>query len=78
MCTLEPCYTTADSELARAIGARLGIGRGERTTDGSIAFEALDCTGLCHVPASVIIDDEPVVGQQAVLDAIAGLVRGRD
>ncbi len=76
MCTLEPCYTDADSELARAIGARLGISMDERTADGSIGFEVLDCIGLCDIPASVIIDDEPVVGQEAVLAVIDELAKG--
>jgi NADH:ubiquinone oxidoreductase subunit E len=76
MCTLVPCYADADAELARAIGARLGIGMDERTADGAIGFEVLDCIGLCDIPASVLIDDEPVVGQEAVLDAIDELVQG--
>ena len=75
MCTLAPCYTESDSDLAQAIGARLGIGMDERTADGSIRFEVLDCIGLCDIPASVLIDDEPVVGQAAVLDAIDELLK---
>ena len=70
ICTLEPCYTDADRELTRALEARLGFGLDERSADGSIRFEALECVGLCDIEEAVLIDDAPVIGRRAIMEAI--------
>lgn len=69
ICTLEPCYTAADRELTEMLEARLGLGLDERSADGSIRFEALECIGLCDIGEAVTIDDLPVIGRRAVMQA---------
>jgi NADH:ubiquinone oxidoreductase subunit E len=73
VCLAETCEAQ-DDELTGAIERRLGIGLEERTADG-IALEGLDCIGLCGIPQAVMIDDEPVIGQYAVLLAVDELLR---
>ena len=70
VCTLEPCHTEADRVLTHAVEDRLGIGLDERTEDGAIAFEGIECTGLCDIAEAMLIDDEPVVGRDAVLQVV--------
>ncbi len=73
VCLLDSCEAQ-DDELTRALERRLGIGLEERTADG-IALEGLDCIGLCGIKEAVLIDDEPVIGQYAVLLAVDELLR---
>lgn len=74
ICTLDDCQANGGRELMAAISERLGVGVDERTADGSISFEALECVGMCGIWRSVTIDDEPVVGQDAVLRAVDRLL----
>ena len=73
VCLLEDC-AAQDDELMRALEQRLGISVDERTADG-IALEGLDCIGLCDIKQAVLIDDEPVIGRDAVLAAVDRLVQ---
>ncbi len=75
LCRLESCATDGSGELARAIEDRLGIRLDERTADGAISLESLECVGLCGISQAVTIDDEPVVGRDAVLRAVDDLLR---
>lgn len=71
---LDECQDDGGRELRQAIEERLGIGMDERTEDGSISLEGLDCVGLCGIRQSLIIDDEPVIGRAAVLRAVDDLL----
>lgn len=73
MCSLEPCHTAADGALRQELEGALEIGPDERSPDGTIAFELIDCTGLCDMAEAVIVDDVPVVGRVAVLEALEKL-----
>ena len=75
LCRLESCATDGSGELAQAIEDRLGIRLDERTADGAISLESLECVGLCGISQAVTIDDEPVVGRDAVLRALDDLLR---
>jgi NADH:ubiquinone oxidoreductase subunit E len=75
ICVLASCQADPDGELRRALEERLGIGLDERSVDGAISFEGLECIGLCDIAQSVTVDDEPVIGRGAVLDAIDELIR---
>ena len=73
VCVLSTCETQ-EGELARALEQRLGIGLDERTADGT-ALEGLECIGLCGIKQAVLVDDEPIIGRNAVLAAVGRLVR---
>ena len=73
MCSLEPCHSAADSALQQELEGALEIGPDERSPDGTVAFELIDCTGLCDMAEAVIVDDVPVVGRGAVLEALEEL-----
>ena len=73
VCLLEDC-AAQDDELIRALEQRLGISVDERTADG-IAREGLDCVGLCGIKQAVLVDDEPIIGRDAVLEAVDRLVQ---
>ena len=75
MCRLDSCQGDDGRELAQAIEERLGIAFDERTADGAISLESLECVGLCGLRQAVTIDDEPVVGRDAVLRAVDDLLR---
>jgi NADH:ubiquinone oxidoreductase subunit E len=62
-------------ELSDALQGRLGIRLDERTADGAISLEGLECIGLCDIRPAVTIDDEPVIGRDKVLDAVDDLLR---
>jgi len=74
ICKLESCQTDGDRELQQDLEARLAIGVDERTADGSISFEALECAGLCDLKQAVSIDGQPVVGRGAVLRGVDDLL----
>ena len=74
ICTLTSCQPDGGHELIRALEERLGIRVDERTADGSISLEALECVGLCDIPQAANIDDEPVMGREAVLRAVDDLL----
>jgi NADH-quinone oxidoreductase subunit E len=74
VCLLASCQGQVGAELTRAIEQRLGIGIDERSSDGAIALEGLECIGLCGIAESVLIDDEPVIGREAVLQAVDRLL----
>jgi NADH:ubiquinone oxidoreductase subunit E len=75
LCRLESCEAEGRVELAQAIEDRLGIKFDERTADGAISLESLECIGLCGMSQAVTIDDEPVLGRDAVLRALDDLLR---
>ena len=74
ICKLTSCQPDGGQELAQALEERLGIRVDERTADGSISLEALECVGLCDIPQAANIDDEPVMGREAVLRAVDELL----
>jgi NADH:ubiquinone oxidoreductase subunit E len=73
ICLVDSCQDDGGRELQEAIEERLGIGIDERTEDGTIGLEGLDCVGLCGIRHSLLIDDEPVIGLAAVLRAVDDL-----
>jgi NADH:ubiquinone oxidoreductase subunit E len=74
VCKLTSCQPDGGSELMQALEERLGIKVDERTPDGRISLEALECVGLCDIPQSANIDDEPVMGLESVLRFVDGLL----
>ena len=74
VCLVASCQPEGGRELVKALEQRLGIGLEERSADGAIALEGLECIGLCEVPDAVLIDDEPVVSRDAVLRAVDELL----
>ena len=75
ICRLDSCQADDGRELAQALEERLGIKLDERTPDGAISLESLECIGLCDIRQSVTIDDEPVIGRDKVLRAVDDLLR---
>lgn len=75
VCLVESCQGEDGRELTRALEERLGIKLEERTPDGEISLEGLECIGLCGMKEAVLIDDQPVVGRDAVLRAVDDLLR---
>jgi len=75
ICKLGSCQGDAGGELARALEEQLGISLNERTPDGAISLEALECIGLCDIRQSVAIDDAPVIGRDKILRAVDDLLR---
>lgn len=73
-CVLRSCQPDGGEELARLLEARLGVAVDRRVYDGSISLEALECIGLCDIPQAVTIDDEPIIGRDAVLRAADALL----
>ena len=60
ICRVDSCQADDGGELAQVLEQRLGIKLDERTPDGAISLESLECIGLCDIRPSVTIDDEPV------------------
>lgn len=75
ICRVDSCLAEDGRELADALEERLGIRLDERTADGSISLESLECIGLCDIRPAVTIDDEPVIGRDKVLHAVDDLLR---
>lgn len=75
VCLVASCQSDDDRELMRAIEERLGIKVDERTPDGAISLEGLECIGLCGIHEAVLIDDVPIMGRDAVLRAVEELLR---
>jgi NADH:ubiquinone oxidoreductase subunit E len=74
VCLLASCQGQVGAELTSAIEQRLGIGLDERSSVGAIALEGLECIGLCGIAESALIDDEPAIGRDAVLQAVERLL----
>ena len=74
ICRLESCSADGGLELAEALEERLGIRLDERTADGAISLESLECVGLCGIKQAVTIDDEPFMGRDRVLQAVDDLL----
>lgn len=73
-CQLDSCQPDGGSALRSALEARLGIATNERTADGSISLEALDCIGLCDIRQATTVDDMPVIGLESALRAVDELL----
>ena len=73
VCVLASCQADPDQAIRQALEERLGTGLDERSADGTISLEGLECIGLCDIAGAVLIDDEPVVGRDAVLRAVDDL-----
>jgi formate dehydrogenase subunit gamma len=74
ICQLDSCQPDGGSELRSALEARLGIATNERTADGSISLEGLDCIGLCDIRQATTVDDMPVIGLESALRALDELL----
>jgi NADH-quinone oxidoreductase subunit E len=48
LCRNLPCALRGVDAIREAIGARLGIGDGERTADGRFSLEEVECLASCH------------------------------
>lgn len=75
VCVLSSCQADPDQELRHALEERLGTSLDGRSPDGDISLEGLECIGLCDIAQSVTVDDEPVIGRDAVLRAVDELIR---
>jgi formate dehydrogenase subunit gamma len=76
ICRAESCQAASGKALERHAEARLGIGFGETTKDGSVTLESVYCLGLCACSPAAMMDGE-VYGRltterlDALLDADA-------
>ncbi len=62
LCRAEACQAVGARELAEHAQARLGIGWGETTPDGSVTLEPVFCLGLCACGPAALVDGD-VVGR---------------
>jgi formate dehydrogenase subunit gamma len=72
ICRAEACQALGANELARAVQARLGIGWGQTTADGSVTLEPVFCLGLCACAPAAMVDGR-VLGratERALLDQL--------
>lgn len=60
ICRAEACQSMGGIDLAERMLARLGVGWGDTTEDGSLTVEAVYCVGLCACAPAALLDDEPL------------------
>ncbi len=71
LCRAEACQAAGCDALAARAEARLGVGIGATTPDGSCTLEAVYCLGLCSTAPSAMIDGQIVGGlDEKKLDAL--------
>jgi formate dehydrogenase subunit gamma len=59
VCRAEACQSMSCDQLVRHIEARLGIGVGETSQDGSFTLQQTFCLGLCAVSPALMLDGKP-------------------
>lgn len=75
VCTGTACFAaTADAHVA-AIREGLGIGLGERSTDGAVSLAETVCLGFCHASPAVRDGDVIDAGPGTVERVLAGAAR---
>lgn len=58
LCRTTPCWLRQSDELKHLIKVKLGIGKGETTSDGLFTFTEVECLGACvNAPVVQINDD---------------------
>jgi NADH-quinone oxidoreductase subunit E len=76
VCRTTPCWLRGSDDLTSACRKRLGIGVGERTSDGAFSLIEVECLGACvNAPVVQINDDfyedlDPKL-LETVLDSLA-------
>ena len=70
VCLTPTCEANGGGELTCALEERLGIGLDGRTAGDAIALEGLECIGLCGIEWAILIDDQPVVGRDAIMRSL--------
>jgi formate dehydrogenase subunit gamma len=77
LCRAESCQAMGGARMAEDFLARLGIGWGGTTTDGSLTVDGVYCLGLCVASPACLYDGEPAGRlDPATLDAMAEEARG--
>jgi formate dehydrogenase subunit gamma len=60
LCRAEACQSMNGPQIAGDLLAKLGIGWGETTPDGTLTVEGVFCLGLCACAPSALYDGEPI------------------
>ncbi len=77
LCQAEACQSMNGPQTASAFLAKLGIGWGETTADGTLTVERVYCLGLCACAPSALYDGEPIGRvDQEQLDAVMQEAKG--
>lgn len=74
ICVAEACQARGSETLVDNLTAKLGIGLGETSADGTFTLEAIYCLGNCALGPSALVDDR-LIGRltPARLDTILTL-----
>ena len=76
LCRAEACQAMGGVALADRLLARLGVGWGKTTADGSLTVEAVYCLGLCACAPAALLDGAPAGRLDDVaLDALCRTAR---
>ena len=58
VCGSLPCHLKETELILRSVGAEIGIGPGETTSDGRFSFELTSCIGACDEAPAMLINDD--------------------
>jgi NADH:ubiquinone oxidoreductase subunit F (NADH-binding)/NADH:ubiquinone oxidoreductase subunit E len=75
VCTGTACWAADFGAHVEEVGARLGLGLGERSDDGELSFGQTVCLGFCHAGAAVRDGDVVDAGPDVVERVAAGSCR---
>jgi NADH:ubiquinone oxidoreductase subunit F (NADH-binding)/NADH:ubiquinone oxidoreductase subunit E len=78
VCTGTACWASDFGEHVAGVEHELGVGRGERSEDGSVSLGETVCLGFCHTAAAVREGDVVDAGPGVVDRALAGTLRQAD
>jgi len=58
ICESPPCHILGAQTIFDAVEIKLGINKGETTTDGLFTLEGTSCLGICGVAPAMMINDD--------------------
>jgi NADH:ubiquinone oxidoreductase subunit E len=58
LCKSISCFLAGKDKIKQTIKDELGIETGERTSDGKIYFEEINCFGLCDVGPAITVNEQ--------------------
>jgi formate dehydrogenase subunit gamma len=56
VCLAEACQSMGSGAVVERLGGALGIGMGERTSDGGVELEPVYCLGNCALSPAMVVD----------------------